>query len=206
MNFLAHLVLAGPRPESQIGGLIADFSRPAGESLLNQKIRDGIKLHRAIDAYTDQHPIVRRSRNRIAPPYRRAAGILVDVFYDHFLAVTWREYFPAMELEIFAQQIYAMLQSHEALLPEPANPMVTSMIRDDWLTSYRDPNVIPFVIDRIAKRLSRPEILLGGGAELARNGEELATDFRTFFPDVMAFSFARRQGVHSNLSSDVTPM
>ncbi len=136
---------------------------------------------------------MRRSRERITPAYRRAAGIMVDVFYDHFLALAWHDHYPAMELETFSQQIYAMLQTQDAVLPVTMKPSVTKMIQEDWLTSYRIPGYISLVIDRIAKRMSRPELLLGGGTELVRCRHQLAEDFHGFFPEASAFAERHRQ-------------
>src|SRR5262245_27969290 len=89
MNWLAHLLLSEPTSAFRIGSLLPDFVRPPLLAGLPIDFQRGIECHRRIDAFTDAHPIVRRSVGRFVPPYRRFAGILVDVFYDHFLARDW---------------------------------------------------------------------------------------------------------------------
>jgi acyl carrier protein phosphodiesterase len=49
------------------------------------KIQNGITLHRAIDTFTDAHPVFRES-TKVTFRYHHYAGVIVDVFYDHFLA------------------------------------------------------------------------------------------------------------------------
>ncbi len=192
MNFLAHAALAGPDPDWQVGGMIADFSRPPDTGDFGPAIRAGIHLHRKIDGFTDRHPLVMRSRHRMSAQYRRASGILVDVFYDHFLARTWQEYFPATSLAAFSQQFYTALQGRDAVLPPYMKPLVTRMIEQDWLGGYREPEQVSYAVDRIARRLSRPEILTGGGMELERCYEGLAEDFKAFFPQAVTFAEAQR--------------
>ena len=89
MNFLAHVFLAGDDPALQAGGVLGDFCTPAEAAALPAAVRAGIDLHRRIDAFTDRHAVTRRSCARVSATRRRFAGILVDVFYDHHLAVHW---------------------------------------------------------------------------------------------------------------------
>ena len=49
-------------------------------------------LHRRIDSFADTHPAFRRSRGRVSAARRRVAGIMVDMFYDHFLARHWGQF------------------------------------------------------------------------------------------------------------------
>jgi acyl carrier protein phosphodiesterase len=88
MNYLAHLYLAGDSPESILGNLIGDFLKGTTVDSYSESIRKGIQLHKQVDRYTDLHDIVRKSKQLISPVNKRYAGIIVDVFYDHFLAKT----------------------------------------------------------------------------------------------------------------------
>ena len=191
MNYLAHLVLAGSNPATQIGGLIADFSRPASEGEYPPGIRAGIRLHRAIDHYTDQHPLVRECRALVTPRYRRVAGILVDVFFDHLLASNWDHHHPQATLEDYSAQVSVMLREQQAGLPGAMREIVARMSENDWLTRYRDADHVSRVIDRTAQRLSRPELLTGGGSELAICRDALALKFEQFFPQVRLFAAQR---------------
>jgi hypothetical protein len=89
MNWLAHLFLSDPEPACRIGNLLPDFLSANVLAGLPAAFQRGIAQHRRIDAYTDAHPVFRRSVQRFAPPFRRYGGVLVDIFYDHFLARDW---------------------------------------------------------------------------------------------------------------------
>ena len=84
MNWLAHLLLAESDPEARLGNLLGDLVKGKQRQAFNSKIQRGIECHQAINIFTDKHPIVRCSKQRIDPEYRRFSGILIDVFKDNF--------------------------------------------------------------------------------------------------------------------------
>jgi acyl carrier protein phosphodiesterase len=189
MNFLAHTLLAGSAPSDRLGAMLGDFVKghlPAG---LPTDVAAGVDLHRRIDSFADGHPVFRRSRGRVSPERRRYAGIMIDMFYDHFLARHWQRYC-RQPLEDFTADIYTLLIEHHALLPPRLARILPPMQADDWLSSYRQPETIDLALNRMAQRLSRPEGLAGSAAELAQRYHEFERDFLDFFPDAQAFSAA----------------
>lgn len=187
MNFLAHLYLSPDTPDALIGSLLGDFVKgPVERAGYNEEITRAIRLHRAIDTFTDAHPAFAASKARIGAGRRRYAGILVDLFYDHFLARHWRDYHD-QQLETFATGIYAVLLERAAGLPEPAGRMVGFMARQDWLVSYRDVEAIGDALDRMGRRLTRGNPLLGSQEELEADYPGFEADFRQFMPEVSAF-------------------
>lgn len=190
MNFLAHTLLAGERPAMRLGGLLGDFVKgplPAG---LPEEVAEGVRLHRAIDRYADTHPAFRASRARVSTLRRRYAGIMVDLFYDHFLAARWTRFHPE-PLATFSAAAYGLLAEHQALLPPQLAEILPVMRREDWLTAYREAPAVGRALDRMAlRRLSRPNPLGGAGEELLANYEAFAGDFEAFFPDARRFAAA----------------
>ncbi|NMG03194.1 ACP phosphodiesterase [Azoarcus taiwanensis] len=187
MNFLAHAWLAGDDPAHQLGGLMGDFVKgplPAG---LPTDIAAGVALHRRIDVFADGHPAFCRSRGRISPARRRAAGILVDMFYDHFLALHWSDFHPE-PLPAFTARMYALMDAHHRMLPPRLAGQLPSMRKDDWLASYRSAEIVAFALDRMSSRLSRPEMLLGGAAELEKHYAGFEADFFEFVVDAKSFA------------------
>src|SRR5215831_13515757 len=91
MNWLAHAFLSKPDIEFCLGNLLAYLIRGRDRMAMTAAFLQGVRQHQAIDAFTDSHPVVQRSRARISG-YRHATGILVDVFYDHFLARDWNRH------------------------------------------------------------------------------------------------------------------
>jgi acyl carrier protein phosphodiesterase len=192
MNYLAHLFLAGPEPEALLGALMGDFVKGVLGERYPAAITRALSLHRRIDTFTDAHPVTAASRSRISPERRRFAGIMVDLFYDHFLARHWDEH--AREpLEVFTARVYALLQEHDTLLPDRLRSIAPRMARADWLASYAQVESIHTALDRISLRLRRGNPLVGAGAELEANYAALEADFRRFFPDLVGFAQANRK-------------
>jgi acyl carrier protein phosphodiesterase len=188
MNFLAHAYLAGPDAAIQLGGLIGDFVKgplPAG---LPEDVAAGVKLHRHIDSFADAHPAFMRSRSRVSAARRRVSGIMIDLFYDHFLALRWTEFAPD-SLQARTTALYALMYEYLELLPPRLQEILPRMSSADWFGSYASSAAIVATVDRMARyRLSRPALLEGGGEELLTHYTDFEADFRAFLPDVLAFS------------------
>src|SRR4051794_7971427 len=113
MNWLAHLLLSDPAPAFRIGNLLPDLMPGPALAQMPAEYQGGIAQHRRIDAFTDSHPIFRRSILRVEPPQRRYAGILVDIFYDHFLSVGWAAH-SRVPLREFLAEVYGSFEHHRA--------------------------------------------------------------------------------------------
>lgn len=186
MNYLAHLYLAGTHPQALVGALMGDFLKGPVPAHFPQPLRHGIVLHRHIDTYTDAHPQVQRSKQRIRPEWRRYGGILVDMFYDHFLASRWAAY-SSRPLPVFAAEVYRILDAQQPLLPARMQRSVTYMIAADLLVSYRDLAGIARALSGIEQRLQRPSTLGQAAADLEQHYSAFGDDFAAFFPDLIAF-------------------
>jgi acyl carrier protein phosphodiesterase len=186
MNYLAHLFLADDTPESLVGAMLGDFVKGAAKNNYAPVIQHNIELHRRIDSFTDAHPIVRASKTIIAPERRKFAGVLLDIFFDHYLAKHWTN-FSAVELQSFTTNVYAALQAHHELLPEKLQGMLPFMGAEDWLGSYARVEWIDVTLQRLARRHNRRAPLATGITELQRNYTQFERDFLTFFPDLLHF-------------------
>jgi len=183
MNYLAHLYLAEGSPESLVGSILGDFVKGALEDKYPQGARRGIELHRKIDTYTDSHKTTLASRNLFSPLRRRFAGIIVDLCYDHFLYRHWRK-FAELELGGFISHVYDILLARGAMLPERLRVMIPVMIREDWLGSYRDLQGVEQALNRLSKRITQGDRLLGAIEEIKHHYLKLEADFLIFFPDL----------------------
>ncbi|MEQ8198516.1 MAG: ACP phosphodiesterase [Clostridiaceae bacterium] len=113
MNYLAHIYLADNNDKSMLGNFLGDFVNKALENEFEYDIRSGIYMHRKLDSFTDSNPFVLESKKRISKENRRFAGVLVDLFYDHFLAKNWSEY-SSIPLEEYADNFYGILKRHSS--------------------------------------------------------------------------------------------
>ncbi len=187
MNFLAHLYLAEPTAHGLVGSLMGDFVKgPLGGRYPDTLLR-ALERHRRVDSFTDSHPVVAASRSRVRGPRRRFAGIMVDMFFDHFLARDWPQWSDE-PLERFTARVYVALQAHREVLPERLQRIAPRMAESDWLASYRDVQSVHVALDRMGERLKRGNALLGAGAELDDQYREFGADFRAFFPDLVRFA------------------
>ncbi|NJC87571.1 MAG: DUF479 domain-containing protein [Desulfuromonas sp.] len=182
MNYLVHLYLAGPDPELRLGGLMGDFVKGPLDDRYPPGIVAGLRLHRHIDSLAAVSPHCRASRQRLHPRFGHTRAVLVDIFYDHFLAVHWDE-FHVQPLHDFAADTYRLLREHHDLLPPGLARIAPRMTELDWLTSYRNLASVDTALQRIATRLSRPTALGEGVTELDRCRNELLGDFRGFIAE-----------------------
>ncbi|MBS7689692.1 DUF479 domain-containing protein [Pseudomonas lalucatii] len=192
MNYLAHLHLGGDAPAQLLGSLYGDFVKGPLAGQWPAEIEAAIRLHRRIDAFTDGHALQARSRTRFPAARRRYAGILLDLFFDHCLALHWADY-AEQPLDRFTARVYQVL-ADEAVLPGRLALIAPRMAAQDWLGSYSDFAVLEQVLAAMQRRLSRPEGLDGAMAELERLYVPLSEDFRLFYPELQRFAAAERGG------------
>ena len=189
VNWLAHAFLSKPDIEFRLGNLLADLVKGRDRAAMSAGFLEGVRHHQAIDSFTDTHPVVHRSRARIGGGYRHATGILVDVFYDHFLAIDWDRY-SAEPLDAFTARLYADIRVGMVQFPAEARAALERMIADDRLGSYRRLDGIEASLRRVslrlAARIGQDLGLERGVSELVANFEGLRGDFAEFFPQLHA--------------------
>jgi acyl carrier protein phosphodiesterase len=188
MNYLAHALLAAPGEDEMFGSLVADFHpRGAIDPALPRGVRHGLALHRAVDVYTDGHPEVRAARALFEPPFRRYAGILLDIWFDHLLARDFDAHAP-FELHAFSRTVQRLLQEREAELPPRMDAFARYMRRNDLPEAYRDAATIGRVLQGMAGRVSRANPIADALPELQARARPLQGHFERFFPQLAGFA------------------
>lgn len=199
MNFLAHLYLSHETPEGRLGSFLGDHVKgPLERADYPLAVLSAVRLHRTVDSFTDAHPVVLESKARISPARRRYAGILVDIFYDHFLAAGWPRHHP-MTLAEYARGVYRDVGAPAFALPPRLAAMLPRLIEHDWLTAYRHTDGIAQTLDAMARRIPHAAALAGGVDELLQHYDALREDFERFFPDVVSQASAARAGAPLSL-------
>lgn len=183
MNYLAHLYLADTSCTSLAGSVLGDSVKGRLSGEYPPAIEQGIRLHRRIDTFTDSHPRVLAACAGFAPPYRRYAGILLDIYFDYLLAHEWNQHHN-LPLHEFAR--YA---SKNIWLEWPRSPMTKQRMAGfaDVLLSYGAPHGVETALQRVAGRAKRTNPMAQALPLLQTKHDELATEFRAFFPDLKAF-------------------
>ena len=187
MNYLAHMFLSDGTPEALVGNLAGDFVRGVDVASLSQSLRDGVALHRAVDRFTDSHPLVMQSRSRLPASWRHYRGVLVDVFYDHFLARDFDRH-AGEPLEAFAARVYAALGTQRDSLPPRLQQAAPVMIEHDWLRAYSRIEGLEVVLRGMSRRTKREVTLDHATADLQQHYAAFESDFVQFFPDLLQFA------------------
>ena len=185
MNYLVHLYLSGDDPEILVGNFMGDFVKGRVNDSAPHPLRDGIVLHRRIDTFAQHHPRFRQSRQRLAPCYGLYRGAMVDLFYDHFLALGWEDWSDE-PLDVWLTRIRGIVESHNSSLPERLQGLVP-IIFGELLPSYREVEGIGRALERMARRVKRPNPLAGGEGELVSHYAGLQDDFQSFLPAAREF-------------------
>ena len=186
MNHLAHFQVAHPDAALMVGGFLGDFVKGRLTGDRAAELERGIRLHRAVDAYCDSHPVVKRSVARFEPPFRRYAPIMVDIIYDHFLAQQWHD-FNQQDIASFCDDVFDALRSHEAALPVQARKVAQRMTASRSMEYYHRDSFVAGSLESIARRLSRDNPLARAFGEFDRRRDELNDDFLDFFPALASF-------------------
>ncbi len=184
VNYLAHLHLSGKDPNLIIGNFIGDGIR--GDRFLDYPgtIQKGIFLHRKIDQYTDTHPVVLQSKIRLRPLFHKYAPVIVDVFYDHFLARNWEQYHDE-NLRTFADRMYRLLDENQAQFPERSSRFLHHAMQNDLFYAYKTVEGIDLAFRGLAHRTRFPSGMEKAAEELQRHQAKYESEFNEFFPDLM---------------------
>jgi acyl carrier protein phosphodiesterase len=187
LNWLAHVLLSKDDVEFRLGNLLADLVKRQDRARMPPNFLLGVVRHQQIDSFTDTHPVVFRSKSRLHSVFGHASGIVVDIFYDHFLARDWDRY--CLEpLAEFTARFYAGIPSVSLDLPDEAQHAVTRMIQLDRLGSYRElsgiEDAMRLVGQRLHHRTGQDFGLPTGVSELVRYFDDLHDDFTEFFPQL----------------------
>ncbi len=186
MNFLAHTYLSGCNEEIIVGNFMGDYVKGKNYNLYPDLVRKGILLHRDIDTYTDMHPITRRSKLRIVSRYHKYAGIIIDIFYDHFLASMWDD-FSSLPLQEFVSRTYDLLKRNYKVLPEAIKRWFPTFLENNWMMAYQTVEGIELVLERMAANTSLPNHAGYAVEVLSERYSSFKSDFLEFFPSIIQF-------------------
>lgn len=190
MNFIAHLLLSGDHPDLKLGNFMGDFVRNRELALYPPAVQAGVRLHRLLDTYTDNHPAVRQAMRLLYPAHGKYAAVLIDLFFDYILAKHWTEFGPE-SLRSFIDRQYDFLAARQAYMPGRLQERLPRMIADDWLMSYTTLQGLDRALGYMKRRVSKPEKLEGATDSLRTQLDQLDRHFLRFFPEAQAY--ARQQ-------------
>jgi acyl carrier protein phosphodiesterase len=185
MNYLAHAYLSFGFDDVMVGNYIADTVKGKYDRFPDD-IQKGIRLHHLIDEFTDINPHFLRSVRRIDNKFGLYATIIVDMFYDHFLAANWNRY-SEISLNNFAEKVYAKLLTKYIILPPRMKRMLPHMFTSNWLVYYSDANSFNHFFKGLARRTRFAPDLAQSAGQIHLHYDELNEDFIAFMDEMIPY-------------------
>ncbi len=198
MNFLAHIYLSGYNEDIIIGNFIADNVKGKDIENYSETVKKGIKLHRKIDYYTDNHIAVKSSKKRLQNKYHKYSGVIVDIYYDHFLAANWYNY-SNENINDFASRAYKIFYKNFLILPNKTKAFLPLMISSNWLVNYSKLEFLQRVFKRMAHNTSFDSGMENAVEDLKKDYSLYRLEFNVFFPDIIKFTNKNIKELNKNL-------
>lgn len=186
MNFLAHAYLSGENESVLFGNFIADSVKGKMIERYDSMVKEGILLHRAIDNFTDSNAVVAHSVEKLRPKFRKYAPVVLDIYYDHFLAANWQHY-ETEDLADYTTHVYKILIRRYFALPQRVKRILPWMIAQNWLCGYANFNDLQQVFNGMSRRASHESEMQHAVVFLKENYTFFETDFFLFFNEVQTF-------------------
>lgn len=183
MNFLAHFYLSGQSEELLIGNFLGDMVRKVEWNNYSPKIIEGIKMHQEIDFFTDTHTIVKTHKALLTPKHRHFSGVVLDIFYDYFLANNWQKYHNTT-LGSYAEWVYQTLEKQEVNYTRKAKMAFNHMKKHNWLTAYSSLDGIDQVLKGMAQRTKFDSAMSDSLVDLQKHHLVFEEGFQVFFEEL----------------------
>ena len=186
MNFLAHVYLSGENDYIKIGNLIADGIHGKNFEGFPPDVQKGIRLHREIDSFTDFHPIFRISKHRLHERYGHYSGVIIDIFYDHFLAKNFSKYC-SESLADFSVNFYQVLADNFEILTPRFQKVLPVLKRENWFLMYATLEGISHILYNMDRRTRLRSKMQFSVEELQLFYTEFESEFTLFFAELEVF-------------------
>ena len=183
---MAHTYLSGGNEEIIVGNFMGDYVKGKNYLLFPEQVKKGILIHRDIDSFTDMHEVTRRSKQRLASRYHKYAGIIIDIFYDHFLASLWDSY-STLPLNDFVIRTYDLLKRNYKVLPDSIKRWLPTFLENNWMMAYTTVEGIELVLERMSANTSLPDHSAFAVEVLRNDYSVFMEDFLEFFPTIVEF-------------------
>jgi acyl carrier protein phosphodiesterase len=192
VNFLAHAYLSGGEKDLIIGNFIADSVKGKDYHIYREGIAKGILLHRKIDSFTDQHPIVFQTKTVLRPYFGKYSSVVSDIYFDHFLASYWNE-FSSEALFDFTEYVYSIIKEELSVLPKDVQYFFPYMVKNNWLYNYQTFYGMERAFEGMSRRAKFDSNMEKGVEVLKENYKFFEEKFRQFFPLLNEYVLAIRE-------------
>ncbi len=186
MNYLAHLYLSGNNSDIRFGNFIGDTVLGKEYNIYSKEIQEGVLLHRKIDVYTDKHPIFREHTKLLFPQFSHYSRVIVDIFYDHFLASLWDDYH-AQSLERYTEEFYDSIENYSTLFPLKMKRIYPYMKSQNWFLKYKTLDGLTQILAQMENRTRFKYNLKESVTNLEEDYQTFKKGFLIFFAEIQFF-------------------
>ncbi len=193
MNYLAHLHIAEIANSNKLGNLLGDFVKGNPDQQYSAEIAAGIRLHRHVDSYTDQHDICKHASALFSKQTRRFAPIALDMFWDHCLASHWERHHevPLNQFcHLTSLEIQNDIPDH---VPNTFVAVNQRLWQQKWIESYAHFENIEFALQRMSQRRPRLAALRDTTHDLVKHYQTFEQLFPELYSDVLISSVKHQQ-------------
>ena len=180
--------MSGSNKQMQVGGFIADFVKGNKSTMYPSKIWEGVVLHRRIDEFTDNHKAVKEAVKLLKPSFGRYSAIIVDMYFDYFLARNFSKHTNSKNLWLFTNSFSINAIVHYRHLPEKVKNFIFHFAFTNRLYKYRSISGLYESLQIMSNykiKSLRPEECIHF---LIENENALYPLFNILFDDLKAFS------------------
>ncbi len=124
-------------------------------------------------------------RHHFPKPFRRYAGVIIDLAFDHLLARSWA-CFSNVPLEEFDRQVRALLDSHSDLLPARLVRFMAYADTRGLFAAYRSEAEMLFSLAGVGTRFRRSNPLHRVGEVWPTLKPALEEGFEQFYPQLQS--------------------
>jgi len=166
--------------------IFGDFVKGKDLSRYPKKIQKGIRLHRTIDDYIDHHPAVIELMHELYAPLPKIAGIAIDLYFDHLLAINWSDYHN-LPLDDFIEKFQTASIDREPYDKEFFWTVLSKMKEEEWLHHYQTTYGLTKACQGLSARISFPNVLHTAPQVFEENTQKIETCFHIFMTDAVPF-------------------
>lgn len=186
MNYLAHIALSGENTDIMIGNFIGDFIKGSDYNKYPADLRKGMLLHRAIDSFTDNHPLTIQSKRRFYKEFPKVGGIITDILYDYFLCQHWEKFY-TIPLDEFISKTYKRLDENQSTFPKEMEFLYKHLIENDWFKRYKTQEGTALSLYEISKKLKYDKDLSTAFNTVNNNINAFYQEFDVFYQELSIF-------------------
>lgn len=154
MNLLGHLYLSqNESAEARLFNLLGDRYKGNRFESLSIEAQKGIRMHRAIDHFMDNHFAVVDLRKQLSGNLPKVAGIALDIFFDYILASQWSDYHHE-NLGDFLDSFFQSIEQQTVFVPDAYAPWIENLQAHKYIHRYNHFESVVAISEHLHRKLN----------------------------------------------------